>query len=135
AFARRPFVHRFASLPPAAGDCPGPRVLLFPDTFTNFHEPEIGMAAAELLLRAGCSVSLGPPDLLCCGRPLISNGLLDEAVRHARHNVTRLSAWAADGNPITACEPSCILTIKDDYPALLRGAERRHAEMVANRCR
>jgi len=134
AFARRSFVRLFASLS-SAGERSGPRVLVFPDTFTNFHEPDIGIAATELLARAGCAVSLGPADLLCCGRPLISNGLLDEAVRHARHNVARLSAWAAEGNPITACEPSCILTIKDDYPALLRGEERRQAETVASVCR
>ncbi|MBI1917553.1 MAG: FAD-binding protein [Planctomycetes bacterium] len=136
AFTRRSFTRLIPSLlSGAAGEMTGPRVLLFPDTFTNFHEPDIGLAAAELLLRAGCSVSLGPPDLLCCGRPLISNGLLDEAVRHAQHNVARLSTWATEGNPITACEPSCILTIKDDYPALLRGQERRQAEKIAAACR
>ncbi len=36
--------------------------------------------------------------------------------------------------PIIACEPSCILTIKDDYPALLRGDRRRQAEVVAAVC-
>src|SRR5207302_7116721 len=53
----------------------------------------------------------------------------------ARHNVERLHARAADGDLITACEPSCILTIKDDYPALLRGEERRQAQTVALACR
>src|SRR5262249_29486750 len=113
----------------------GPRVLLCPDTFTNFHEPGVGMAAAEILFRAGYRVSLGPPNLLCCGRPMISNGLLDEAVRHARHNVACLATWASEGHPITACEPSCILTIKDDYPVLLHGDERRQAEVIAAACR
>ena len=92
------------------------------------------MAAAELLGLAGCAVTLGPPDLRCCGRPLISNGLLDEAVANARHNVARLHEWAAQGRPIVACEPSCLLTIKDDYPALLRGDERARAEAVAAAC-
>src|SRR5207244_3389929 len=54
---------------------------------------------------------------------------------HARHNVQRLHASAAAGTPILACEPSCILTIKDDYPALLRGEERQQAEIVARMCR
>src|SRR5262249_10861406 len=61
-FVRRPFVRLFGNLSQSEWSPRGPRVLLFPDTFTNFHEPDIGMAAAELLLRAGCSVSLGPPD-------------------------------------------------------------------------
>jgi Fe-S oxidoreductase len=79
-------------------------------------------------------VTLGPPALRCCGRPLISNGLLHDTVEHARHNVEALFPWAETGAPIVACEPSCILTIKDDYPALLRGEERRRAEAVAARC-
>src|SRR4029077_14463636 len=62
------------------------------------------------------------------------NGLLSQAVRHAQHNVERLYAWALTGKPIIACEPSCILTIKDDYPALLRGELRGKAEKVAAAC-
>ncbi len=108
--------------------------LLFPDTFTNYFEPEIGAAAIELFDRAGCAVTLGPPGLRCCGRPLISNGLLDQAVANARHNVERLHEWARQGGPIIACEPSCILTIKDDYPALLKGELRSQAETVAQAC-
>src|SRR5947209_17787020 len=66
---------------------------------------------------------------------MISNGLLTEAVEHARHNVERLYPLAAEGTPIVACEPSCLLTIKDDYPALLRGEHRERAEAVAAACR
>jgi Fe-S oxidoreductase len=108
--------------------------LLFPDTFANYYEPEVGLAAVELLRRAGCDVTLGPADLRCCSRPQISNGLLDEALANARHNVRRLYDWAAQGRPIAACEPSCLLTIKDDYPPLLRGEERAMAEAVAAAC-
>jgi Fe-S oxidoreductase len=56
------------------------------------------------------------------------------AVRLAEHNVARLFPWAAVGKPIIACEPSCILTIKDDYPALLRGELQQKAEVVAKAC-
>jgi Fe-S oxidoreductase len=108
--------------------------LLFPDTFANYYEPDVGLAAVELLRRAAVDVTLGPADLRCCSRPQISNGLLDEAVANARHNVARLYEWAAQGRPITACEPSCLLTIQDDYPPLLRGAERARAEVVAAAC-
>jgi Fe-S oxidoreductase len=65
---------------------------------------------------------------------MISNGLLDRATHHARLNVACLHPLASAGVPIVACEPSCILTIKDDYPALLRGEERRQAETVAAHC-
>jgi FAD/FMN-containing dehydrogenase/Fe-S oxidoreductase len=126
------------------------RVLFFPDTFTEYYEPMIGLAAMQLLHALGSAVLPGladgfssapwkpehwPSHLRCCGRPLISNGMLAKAVEYARHNVERLYPWVADtGNPIIACEPSCLLTIKDDYPALLRGELRRQAEAVAAAC-
>ena len=131
AFARRTLVHRFS--PSAEGS--GSPVLLFPDTFTNYFEPWVGEAAIDVLRRTGCSVTLGPPGLRCCGRPLISSGLLDQAVHNARHNVEHLHDWSRQGGRIIACEPSCILTIKDDYPALLKGELRSRAEVVAKACR
>ncbi len=116
------------------------QVLLFPDTFVTYYEPDLARMMAELLGRAGWNLVYGFPEALggyslrCCGRPLISNGMLDEAVKNAAHNVRGLYPWAAQGRPILACEPSCILTIKDDYPALLRGQMRRKAEVVARQC-
>jgi FAD/FMN-containing dehydrogenase/Fe-S oxidoreductase len=139
----------FRQLPPAS-PAVTPTVLLFVDTFTNLFEPQVGLAALELLRRCRQGALPGLPELppqfpipweewpwglRCCGRPFISNGMLDQAVEHARRNVERLYPWAAAGKVITACEPSCILTIKDDYPALLRGEERRQAETVAAACR
>ena len=70
----------------------------------------------------------------CCGRPLISNGLLDRAAESARHNIDRLGAWADRGWRIVACEPSCLLTIRDDYPALLKTEARGRAQAVADSC-
>ncbi|MGH7174497.1 MAG: FAD-binding and (Fe-S)-binding domain-containing protein [Gemmataceae bacterium] len=135
AFARRTFRQQFRARQRSMPNRP-PDVLLFPDTFTNYHEPEIGLAAVQLLERAGCVVTLDAlAALSCCGRPLISNGLLSQAVAHAENNVRALYPWAAEGKPILACEPSCILTVKDDYPALLRGQLRRMAETVAAVCR
>jgi FAD/FMN-containing dehydrogenase/Fe-S oxidoreductase len=135
AFARRTLARRLAHLLVGEGpDDSSPGILLFPDTFANYFEPDVGEAAVELFRRAGCRVALGPRDLRCCGRPLISNGLLDRAVEFARHNVERLGAWADRGWRIVACEPSCLLTIKDDYPALLRAEDRTRAEAVAASC-
>jgi FAD/FMN-containing dehydrogenase/Fe-S oxidoreductase len=110
------------------------QALLFPDTFSNYFEPEVGEAAIQLLQRANYTVSLGPPGLRCCGRPFISTGLLDEAVTNARRNVELLFEWSRLGRPIVTCEPSCVLTIRDDYPALLRGNLRSRAETVARSC-
>ncbi len=136
AFARTTLLDRRNDLERAGQEPTG--ILLFPDTFTNYYEPEIGVAAVELLRQARCGVTLGPDKLVCCGRPLISAGMLDQAVRQARQNVALLHPWAAEGKPITACEPSCILTIKDDYPALLRGegaGTRKSSPRAASRSR
>lgn len=131
-FARRTLLERRGALRSDAVPADmSRRVLLFPDTFANFYEPEVGEAGIETLQRTGHAVTLGPPGLRCCGRPMISNGLLHQAAEHARHNVTLLHDWVAAGGAIIACEPSCILTIRDDYPALLRGTLRAQAEVVA----
>jgi FAD/FMN-containing dehydrogenase/Fe-S oxidoreductase len=124
-----------------------PDVLLFVDTFANFYEPEAAWSAIRFLRSFGSRVVPALPEklsssqadrpegLVCCGRPMISNGMLARAVEYARINLEKLYPWAETGKPIIACEPSCILTIKDDYPALLRGEERKKAETVASVCR
>jgi Fe-S oxidoreductase len=117
---------------------PGNPVLLFVDTFVDCYEPETGIAALNLLRHLGCQSACALPtagQVVCCGRPMISNGLLRQAQHNAAINVEHLYPWAASGQPITACEPSCILTIKDDYPALLQGEARRKATIVAGQCR
>jgi FAD/FMN-containing dehydrogenase/Fe-S oxidoreductase len=141
AFVRHTFLRQFAAAHTGRPPGKGPGVLVFPDTFTNYHEPAIGMAAVELLRRAGFGwVAADVPGrrpgrgVRCCGRPMISNGMLSRALQHASYNVELLYPLAAAGWSVTACEPSCILTIKDDYPALLQGDLRRRAEAVARAC-
>jgi FAD/FMN-containing dehydrogenase/Fe-S oxidoreductase len=107
-------------------------VALFNDTFTNHYDPEIGIAAVEVLERGGCEVSVVRPG--CCGRPLISQGLLAEAREHAARVVEGLYPIAERGQPILFCEPSCLSAVKEDAPALLRGEEQRRAAIVANAC-
>ena len=100
-------------------------VALFNDTFMNYNYPEIGKAAVELLEAAGYRVQLA--NAQCCGRPMISKGLLDEAAAHARYNVDLLHAFADQGVPIIGCEPSCLLTFRDEYPEFCRDG-RAHAK-------
>ena len=97
------------------------QVVLFHDTFMDYNEPQVGVAAVELLEAAGYQVVLA--DNLCCGRPMISKGLLERARENARTNVERLFPYAQAGVPIIGCEPSCLLTLRDEYPDLLRSQE------------
>jgi FAD/FMN-containing dehydrogenase/Fe-S oxidoreductase len=150
-FARRPWKPAYVETDRDVGA--SDEVLLFPDTFVGIYEPQLAQAAVKLLARLGARVvpglrvgdralpgrsdrEPGPSQLRCCGRPLISNGFLAEAVENARHNVEQLYPWltASADRRFFVCEPSCAMTIKEDYPAMLRGNLRRQAVVVADRC-
>ena len=109
-----------------------PDAILFNDTFTNYYDPEIGLAAADVLEAAGLTVGLGPH--ACCGRPLISQGLLAAARSRAENAVRRLHPLAAAGTPIVVLEPSCLSALTDDVPDLLRGEAQERARDVAAAC-
>lgn len=96
----------------------GPIVLL-DDCLTSYCEPGVNRAAVELLEAAGYEVHLA--GIECCGRPPISKGLLDDARKLAASNIDALKGWAEQGVPIVGCEPSCLLTLTDDYLDLLDG--------------
>jgi len=99
-------------------------VIYFVDTWTNYFTPQVAIATVKLLESAGFCVDC--PQTVCCGRPAISQGLLVEARQLAEINVQRLSQAAPAGIPIIGSEPSCILTLVDEYPQLVRtqGARR-----------
>lgn len=90
------------------------KVVLFNDTFTEFNHPEIGTAALKVLKALGVEVII--PPWTCCGRPLLSKGLLSQAKEKAAAVIAMLYPYAQKGIKIIGLEPSCILTIKDDYP-------------------
>ena len=100
------------------GAAPRGDVVLFNDTFVTYNCPEIGRAAVELLEAAAYRVLL--VDKKCCGRPLISKGMLGEARDFAAWNVGRLEPYAARGIAIVGLEPSCLLTLRDETVDLLR---------------
>jgi Fe-S oxidoreductase len=109
-----------------------PSVILFNDTFTNHNHPQIGIAAAAVLDAAGVGVRLAAHG--CCGRPLISQGLLDEARATAQVNADALFDAATRGDRIVFLEPSCLSAVREDAPSLLRGDAQRKARVVAEAC-
>jgi FAD/FMN-containing dehydrogenase/Fe-S oxidoreductase len=108
----------------------GKPVVFFHDTFMEHNNPEVGQAAWKVLEAAGFE-----PLLLekkeCCGRPAVSKGLLDEAVRLAKHNIALLAPLAREGIPIVGCEPSCISMLIDEYPDLVPGDDARAVAEMA----
>ncbi|MEE8075075.1 MAG: FAD-linked oxidase C-terminal domain-containing protein [Candidatus Binatia bacterium] len=125
-FARESF-ERWFSRRSAEGTGQRGSVILFHDTFNTYNTTSVAIAATLLLEYAGYRVILA--DKKCCGRPLISKGMLKEAREHAAWNVERLSPYAAKGIPIVGLEPSCLLTLRDEYPDFLRSEA---AKLVAN---
>jgi Fe-S oxidoreductase len=107
-------------------------VLLFCDTFTNYYQPEVGEAAVRVVEAGGFGMGLAPN--ICCGRPLISQGLLDEARAKARRNTELLFPLLEQRKRFLFCEPSCLSAMKEDVPSLLRGEEQRRAREVASSC-
>jgi Fe-S oxidoreductase len=95
------------------------KVVLFHDTFINFNYPDIGKAATQLLETAGYEVRIAE-QRKCCGRPMISKGLAEEARENAEFNVRQLHEFVEHGYSIVGCEPSCILTFRDEYPDLVK---------------
>jgi len=111
-------------------------VVLLVDTFNRYFEPENAEAAERVLTRAGYRVTTPEPGVgrpLCCGRTFLAAGLVEEAKAEARRTITALKAAVAAGTSIIGLEPSCLLTLRDEYPALLPGEDTKalaaHAQL------
>lgn len=128
-YAPRSFAQWFESAgPKPTGDAPNGPIVLFHDTWTNFNETQIGEAAALVLAAAGYDVHLAT-GRKCCGRPLITGGQADQAKPWIDHNVALLAPYAAQGVPIIGIEPSCILTLRDEYLTL--ASDQKRAKLLA----
>ena len=96
------------------------RVLLWPDTFTNFFRPATAFAATRVLEHLGYQVDI-PRQSLCCGRPLFDWGWLDEAKALWRRTLNALKPDIEAGTPLVGLEPGCISAFRDELPSLFPG--------------
>ncbi|HVT29718.1 MAG TPA: FAD-linked oxidase C-terminal domain-containing protein, partial [Lacipirellulaceae bacterium] len=99
------------------------RVMLWPDTFTNYLRPEAAMAAVEVLEDAGFEVEI-PPRPLCCGRPLYDWGMMDTAIGLWRQTLDVLQPQIDAGTPLVGLEPSCVASFRDELVNLFPGEGR-----------
>ena len=123
-------------MPPgaAAGEAVG-EVVLWADTFDNWFEPDNLRAARRVLQAAGYRVHVAraaadadPARPLCCGRTFLSAGLVDEARAEARRTLAALAPYVERGVPVVGLEPSCLLTMRDEFLVMgLGDAARRLA--------
>jgi FAD/FMN-containing dehydrogenase/Fe-S oxidoreductase len=115
AVATTTFQTWFAGRQPRAGSR---RVLFWPDTFTNFFEPEVAIAAVEELEAAGFHVQV-PRGRVCCGRPLYDYGFLGLARRYLRRTLAALREEIRIGVPLVGVEPSCVAVFRDELTKML----------------
>ncbi|HJT97045.1 MAG TPA: FAD-linked oxidase C-terminal domain-containing protein, partial [Rhodanobacteraceae bacterium] len=120
-FAGETFVDGFRARTPRP-NAGRPRVILWPDTFTNHFLPARGHAAVAVLAAAGFDVEL-PSRPLCCGRPLYDFGWLDRARRRWIEILDAMREPIGAGVPIVGLEPSCVSAFRDELGNLLPHSE------------
>jgi iron-sulfur cluster protein len=98
---------------PAAMD----RVALFVDCWMNHNLPNVGRDAVRVLEHLGVEVTVAHNS--CCGRPAMSQGMLDTPRRWAAENLKVLGRLVDEGYEIVTIEPSCLSALRDDYRRLL----------------
>jgi len=112
--------------------CPaGKSVILFADTFNTYFEPENLRAAKRVLDAAGYRVIAARAQdddkqghrPLCCGRTFLAAGLVDEARAEARRTLAALLPFVQAGVPVVGLEPSCLLTLRDEFKSMLPGQD------------
>ncbi|NBO92571.1 MAG: FAD-binding oxidoreductase [Planctomycetia bacterium] len=104
-------------------------VLLLADCFTTYQEPNVARSAVRLLERAGYTVKLA--DLFCCGRVWISKGFLLHAKTWVARQAATLAKKLGPDTTIVGMEPSCLLTLADEWPELVPGPDTRHVAAAA----
>jgi len=110
-------------------------VVLFADCFNNYFEPDNLRAAQRVLEAAGYGVRIarahddGRP--LCCGRTFLSAGMVEEARVEAARLIEAVKPYAERGVPIVGLEPSCLLSLRDEY--LVLGLEEDEVGVIAER--
>ncbi|MGH8717757.1 MAG: FAD-binding and (Fe-S)-binding domain-containing protein [Burkholderiales bacterium] len=110
-FANQSFTRWFAKRP--LRNEGKPKVMLWPDTFTNYFQPDIAVAAVEVLEAAGLEIKI-PGRPMCCGRPLYDFGWLDRAKKMLEQILTELEPEIEAGVPIIVLEPACLSVFRDE---------------------
>ena len=105
-------------------------VVLFVDTFNGFFESDNARAALKVLRAAGYTVHVAAKESgdghLCCGRTHLATGQVDKARAKAGEVVRALQPFAERGIAVVGLEPSCLLTLRDEFLSLGLGDAARN---------
>jgi glycerol-3-phosphate dehydrogenase subunit C len=114
-FTQRPTFRKWFSLRPPAKGKP---IAYFHGCYTNYIDPDVGRAVVDVLEKSGYAVIL--PRQECCGLPLISNGLFQQAAKMGARNIKSLGENIAQGVEVVYSSPSCGLTLTHEYKSILQ---------------
>lgn len=93
------------------------QVVFYPGCFTNYNQPEVGVALVKVMNANNIEVIV-EPEFVCCGSPLVVGGYMDEAKQNAQKNTSLLKKWADKGYDIITVCSSCSLMLKQEYQEL-----------------
>jgi glycolate oxidase iron-sulfur subunit len=119
-----------AQVPPVAANAP--TVAFFTACGSQYVRPGTGLSTAKLLERVG--VKFVVPEVICCGLPAASYGVLDSVRDLARENIDRLEKGRYEA--IIVDDSSCGAHLKD-YAEFFEGDARmvKRAHDLAQRTR
>ncbi|TAN39717.1 MAG: (Fe-S)-binding protein [Nitrospirae bacterium] len=92
------------------------RVAVFTGCSINYIFPDLGESLLNVLQKLNYEVVL-PKGEVCCGNPLRSVGLEEQAVEQAKKNYRVFSRLKVDA--ILSLCPTCTHTLKHEYPKLI----------------
>lgn len=122
AFASKSFHAHFARRKASVLDPIG-TVLLFIDEFTDRYEPELGLAAVDLLEAGGYKVIV--PKLGQSGRGPLSKGFVRDGRKAIEANLRGIEPYLDQVEAVVGVEPSGVLTLVDEAVDLTKDAAMR----------
>jgi glycerol-3-phosphate dehydrogenase subunit C len=107
------------------------RVVYFHGCGTQYYEPDVGEKVVAVLEHNGFQVEIPKQD--CCGLPLQSNGLFDDARAYVRRLAAALAPAARDGALIVGNATSCTLMLKREAREILGLGDDPDLKLVSER--
>jgi glycerol-3-phosphate dehydrogenase subunit C len=136
-------IHRDAAVPQFAGrtfqrwarrhraPAAKKRVVYFHGCGANYYEPRLGEMTVAVLAHNGFAVDVPKQD--CCGLPLQSNGLFDDARGYVHRLAQRLAPFARADVDIVGTSTSCTLMLKREALEILGMEDDEELEHVGSR--
>jgi glycerol-3-phosphate dehydrogenase subunit C len=134
-------IHRDAALPSFAGrtfhgwakrhqgPATGTKIVYFHNCGTDYYEPEVGEKVVAVLEHNGYRVEIPKQD--CCGLPLQSNGLFEDARKYVLRLARALAPHARDGTLIVGNATSCTVMLKREAREILGLEDDPDLELVS----